>query len=149
MSSEPLEGREYHTGILSSFLVQTIYLHFLTAPKGAMGITYKNQKDVRIKSMICFAASFQPKLNELYENLQNQQNFSKYIAWWVGRSWSSRLCWKTDEIIKDWRSWLLISKFLIFGFWFPISNSWFLISNFWFPIPDLFYSLMSWTKQII
>ena len=27
-----------HTGILSSFLVQIIYLHYLTAPRGARGV---------------------------------------------------------------------------------------------------------------
>ena len=27
-----------HTGILSYFLVQTIYLHYLTAPRGARGV---------------------------------------------------------------------------------------------------------------
>ena len=67
-----------------------------------------------------------------------------FIAWWVGWSWSYRLCWKIEEIVRNWRSLWTTSCF-----WFPSFNSWLLISGFWFSISNFFYSLMSWTKLII
>ena len=66
-----------HTGIQSSFLVQTIHISpLLNRPQGC-------RKDLRITTMICFAANFQPKLNELHKNLQNQQKSSKYASFLV------------------------------------------------------------------
>jgi hypothetical protein len=51
----------------------------LNCPQGYQGCQ-KNQKDLRITTMIRFCASFQPKLNELHKNLQNQQKSSKYAS---------------------------------------------------------------------
>jgi hypothetical protein len=54
----------------------------LNRPQGWQGCQ-KNQKDLRITTMIRFCASFQPKLNELHKKLQNQQKSSKYAGFLV------------------------------------------------------------------
>ena len=51
----------------------------LNCPQGCQGCQ-KNRKDLRITTMIRFCTSFQPKLNELHKNLQNQQKLSKYAG---------------------------------------------------------------------
>ena len=54
----------------------------LNRPQGCQGYQ-NNQKDLRITTMIHCCASFQPKLNELHKNLQNQQKLSKYAGFLV------------------------------------------------------------------
>ena len=41
-----------------------------------------------------------------------------FTAWWVGRSQSSRLCWKTEEILRNWRSlWRRTNLYTVFPRW--------------------------------
>ena len=41
-----------------------------------------------------------------------------FTAWWVGRSESSRLCWKTEEILWNWRSlWRWTNLYTVFPWW--------------------------------
>ena len=54
----------------------------LNRPQGCQGCQ-KNWKDLRITTMIRFAANIQPKLNELHKNLQTQQKSSKYAGFLV------------------------------------------------------------------
>ena len=54
----------------------------LNRPQGCQGCQ-KNRKDLRITTMIRFCTRFQPKLNELHKNLQNQQKSSKYSIFLV------------------------------------------------------------------
>ena len=66
-------------GKYSKQILKCIYLHYLTAPQGCQGCQ-KNRKDTRITTKIHFAASIQPKLNELYKSIQNQQKLLKYAG---------------------------------------------------------------------
>jgi hypothetical protein len=51
----------------------------LNRPQGCQGFQ-KNLKDLKLTTMICFTASFLPKMNELHKNLQNQQKLSKFAG---------------------------------------------------------------------
>ena len=75
-------ARRRHCSKIFKTNLKTHISPLLNRPQGCQGCQ-KNRKDLRITTLIRFAANFQPKLNELHKHLQNQQKSLKYAGFLV------------------------------------------------------------------